>query len=49
MTWQPMLMAPVAIQLHALAALAAFVLGIVQFVATKGTGGIGCSGGFGWW
>lgn len=38
MTWQPMLAAPVAVQLHALAAVCAFVLGIVQFVAMKGTG-----------
>ncbi len=37
MTLHPMLMAPLAVQLHALAALAAFVLGIVQFLAPKGT------------
>lgn len=37
MSLAPLLSAPAAIQLHALAALSAFVLGILQFVAPKGT------------
>lgn len=37
MTFEPMLTAAPAIQMHAAAALAAFVLGIVQFAAPKGT------------
>jgi uncharacterized membrane protein len=37
MSLAPLLNAPVAIQIHAFAAMAAFVLGIVQFAAPKGT------------
>jgi uncharacterized membrane protein len=37
MTLAPLLHATPAIQLHAFAAMAAFVLGIVQFSAPKGT------------
>jgi uncharacterized membrane protein len=37
MTLAPLLGAPVAIQLHAVAALAAFALGAVQLAAPKGT------------
>jgi uncharacterized membrane protein len=38
MSLAPLLDAPLAIQLHAWAALAAFVLGIVQLARVKGTG-----------
>ena len=37
MSLAPLLNAPLAIQLHAFAAMSAFVLGIVQFTAPKGT------------
>jgi uncharacterized membrane protein len=37
MTLAPLLAAPVVIQVHALAALAAFALGVVQLAAPKGT------------
>lgn len=37
MTLDPLLAAPLVVQLHAFAAMAAFVLGIVQFAAPKGT------------
>jgi uncharacterized membrane protein len=37
MTFAPLLAASPAIQLHAFAAMAAFVLGVVQFSAPKGT------------
>ena len=37
MTLAPLLNAPLAVQVHAIGAAAAFVLGIVQFVAPKGT------------
>jgi uncharacterized membrane protein len=37
MTLAPLLSSPIAIQLHAFAAMAAFVLGLVQFAAPKGT------------
>lgn len=37
MSLTPLLNAPLVIQLHAFAAIAAFVLGIVQFAAPKGT------------
>jgi uncharacterized membrane protein len=37
MTLEPLLAAPVEIQIHAFAALAAFALGAVQLVAPKGT------------
>ena len=37
MTIDPLLNAPFAVQLHALAAASAFVLGIVQFASPKGT------------
>jgi uncharacterized membrane protein len=37
MTLAPLLNAPLAIQLHAGAAIAAFVLGLVQFAGVKGT------------
>ncbi len=37
MTLAPLLSAPLAIQVHAYAAMAAFVLGIVQLAAPKGT------------
>lgn len=37
MSLAPLLGAPAVIQLHAVAAIAAFALGIVQFVAPKGT------------
>ncbi|MCC7274862.1 MAG: DUF2306 domain-containing protein [Alphaproteobacteria bacterium] len=37
MTLAPLLAAPVAIQIHAWAAMAAFVLGLVQLAAPKGT------------
>ena len=39
MTLAPLTNAPLAIQLHAYAALAAFVLGAVQLARAKGTGG----------
>ena len=38
MTLQPLLEAPVIVQVHAFVALAAFALGIVQLSALKGTG-----------
>ena len=38
MSLAPLLNAPLAIQLHAFAALAAFALGLVQFARVKGTG-----------
>ena len=38
MNLAPLTNAPFAIQLHAYAALAAFVLGVVQLARTKGTG-----------
>jgi uncharacterized membrane protein len=37
MTLAPLLAAPIAIQIHAFAAIAAFVLGAVQLAAPKGT------------
>lgn len=37
MSLDPLLAAPAVIQVHAVAAMAAFVLGIVQFAAPKGT------------
>ncbi len=37
MTLDPLLTAPLLVQLHAAAAAAAFVLGLVQFAAPKGT------------
>jgi uncharacterized membrane protein len=37
MSLDPLLAAPLVVQLHAFAAMAAFVLGIVQFTAPKGT------------
>jgi len=37
MSLAPLLSAPLAIQLHAFAAMAAFVLGIIQLAAPKGT------------
>jgi uncharacterized membrane protein len=37
MSLLPLLNAPIVIQLHAFAAMGAFVLGILQFVAPKGT------------
>jgi uncharacterized membrane protein len=37
MTWQPLLSATPAIQVHAFAAMSAFALGLVQLVAPKGT------------
>jgi uncharacterized membrane protein len=37
MTLDPLLAAPAVVQVHAFAAMAAFVLGIVQFAAPKGT------------
>jgi uncharacterized membrane protein len=37
MTWQPLLRADLAVQVHAFAALTAFALGLVQFAAPKGT------------
>jgi len=37
MTLAPLLNAPLVIQVHALAAMSAFVLGLVQFTAPKGT------------
>ncbi|MHA7872335.1 MAG: DUF2306 domain-containing protein [Hyphococcus sp.] len=37
MSWQPLLEAPFVIQLHAFSAMAAFVLGLVQLAAPKGT------------
>ena len=37
MSLAPLLNAPFVIQLHAFAAMSAFVLGIVQFSAPKGT------------
>jgi uncharacterized membrane protein len=37
MSLAPLLNAPLAIQLHAFAAMGAFVLGLVQFAAPKGT------------
>jgi len=38
MSLQPLLNAPLAIQLHAFAAMFAFVIGLVQFAGPKGTG-----------
>jgi len=37
MTLEPLLEAPLIVQIHAFGAMAAFVLGVVQFVAPKGT------------
>jgi uncharacterized membrane protein len=37
MSWQPLLSATPAIQVHAFAAMSAFALGLVQLVAPKGT------------
>ena len=37
MSFEPLLSAPLIIQIHAFGAMAAFALGIVQFVAPKGT------------
>ncbi len=37
MTFAPLFAAPIAVILHALAAMAAFGLGLVQFAAPKGT------------
>src|SRR6185503_5336345 len=37
MSLDPLLAAPLVVQVHAFAAMAAFVVGIVQFVAPKGT------------
>jgi uncharacterized membrane protein len=37
MSWQPLLDAATAIQVHAFAAMAAFALGLVQLAARKGT------------
>ncbi|MDH7794668.1 MULTISPECIES: DUF2306 domain-containing protein [unclassified Beijerinckia] len=37
MSLAPLLAAPLAIQIHAFAAMAAFALGVVQFAASKGT------------
>lgn len=37
MSWQPLLQAPWVVQAHAFSAMAAFVLGLVQFSAPKGT------------
>jgi len=37
MTFAPLLAAPVAVQIHGFAAMAAFVLGVVQLTAPKGT------------
>lgn len=37
MSWQPLLEAPFVVQAHAFSAMAAFVLGIIQFAAPKGT------------
>jgi uncharacterized membrane protein len=37
MTWQPLLSATPAIQVHAFAAMSAFALGLAQLVAPKGT------------
>jgi len=37
MSFDPLLEAPMTIQVHAFAAMAAFLLGIIQFVAPKGT------------
>lgn len=37
MSLSPLLSAPLAIQVHAFAAMAAFALGVVQFAAPKGT------------
>ena len=37
MALDPLLAAPLVVQVHAFAAMAAFVLGIVQFAAPKGT------------
>jgi uncharacterized membrane protein len=37
MTFDPLLAAPLVVQVHAFAAMAAFALGIVQFAAPKGT------------
>ncbi len=37
MNFAPLLAAPMAVQMHAFAAMAAVVLGVVQFVAPKGT------------
>lgn len=37
MNFDPLLKAPAIVQIHAVVAMAAFVLGVVQFVAPKGT------------
>ncbi len=37
MSWQPLLEAPWVIQVHAFGAMAAFLLGLIQFAAPKGT------------
>lgn len=37
MSWQPLLEAPLVIQIHAFSAMAAFALGVLQFAAPKGT------------
>lgn len=37
MNFEPLLQAPLVIQIHAFGAMAAFVLGVVQFIAPKGT------------
>jgi uncharacterized membrane protein len=37
MSLEPLLAAAIVVQIHAFAAIAAFVLGIIQFVAPKGT------------
>ncbi len=44
MNLAPLTNAPFAIQLHAYAALAAFVLGVVQLARTKGTAQSPCAG-----
>jgi uncharacterized membrane protein len=44
MTLEPLTSAPLAIQLHALAALTAVVLGTLQLVLPKGTSGHRCNG-----
>lgn len=37
MSWQPLLEAPLVIQIHAFGAMAAFLLGVIQIAAPKGT------------
>ncbi len=37
MTLEPLLAAPLIVQAHAFSAMAAFVLGVIQFIAPKGT------------